>query len=220
VPLDLAGEENWRGGFYELSIELGRRGDARLDAPIRACWADPALEGCWASKVVDRSQPRVEPSIESQEGHTELVGIASIPGFGSTLCCSYAFHFESGEDWLEFCLPLGAMEAVDPRALSLWEWSLDAAAIAIPRKRRSAPYLWRKPIDDFLVDIAARVARAAAFELAVIGFEVPTPELERKVLGDPIQPRCDITLLVPDAEGKLVRIANPYEEPPEPSSAA
>jgi Putative Ig domain len=28
-------------------------------------------------------------------------GIATIPGFGSTLCCSFALRYDSGDDWLE-----------------------------------------------------------------------------------------------------------------------
>jgi hypothetical protein len=209
VPLDLVSKENWYGGFYELSIEFGPRDDARLDAAIRACWADSGLDGCWTSRLVDRSQPRVEPSLESQQRHRDMVGVAAIPGFGSTLCCSFVFRYEDGEDGLDFCLPIGAMVAIDTRARSLYEWY----APDIPREDHSAPYAWRKVIDDFLVDIATRIARAAPFELGVIGFEVVSADLERKALEEPIEPRANFTLLVPDGRGEVVRIAHPYERP-------
>jgi hypothetical protein len=210
VPLDLASEQNFLNGTYDVSIELGRRDDDRMDAAIRACWGDPSLEGCWTDPFRDRLQPRVEPSLESH--HEALFGIAAIPGFGSTLCSSHALRYDDdngADDWLEFGFPVGAMVSVDPRANSLWEWSFDNLY-----EEHSAPWAWRKPIDDFLVDIATRVAKAAPFELGVIGHEPDTPTiLNRKSLAEPIQPRAHCTLLVPDARGELVRIAHPYERP-------
>jgi hypothetical protein len=209
VPLDLASEMNHRGTTYDLAIELGRRDDARLDAAIRACWTDQSIEGCWTPPLVDRSQPRVEPSLESQVHG--LSGIAAIPGFGSTLCDSWAYRYDSGEDWLEFWLPVGAMVSVDPRALSLFEWTVQSD----PHEEHSAPWAWRKPIDDFLVEIATRIAKAAPFELGVIGHElceVPV-KIARQYLEEPIKPLAHFTLLVPDARGELVRIAHPYERP-------
>ncbi len=197
------------GPFYQLSIVWGRRDTARLDAAIRACWGDSSLEGCWTSKLVDRSQPRVEPSLESQQRHGALVGIAAIPGFGSTLCSSIARHLdESGDDWLDFDLPVEAMVAVDPRANSLFEGDP-----SVPPESLLAPYAWRKVIDDFLVDIATRIARAAPFDFGVIGDEALADDLTRKELEDPTQPRRWVTLLVPDVRGELTRIAHPYERP-------
>jgi hypothetical protein len=209
VPLDLASEENFDGGTYDLAIELGQRDDARLDAAIRACWAGPRLEGCWTPPLRDRSQPRIEPSLESQQHGLE--GIAAIPGFGSTLCRSSAWRYDSGEDWLDFWLPVGAMVSVDPRAHSLIEWSYHNPSN--PYEEHSAAWAWREPIDDFLVDIATRIAKAVPFRLGMIGHEVDTEDLERKSLEEPIQPREHTTLLVPDTQGELIRIAHPYERP-------
>jgi hypothetical protein len=46
----------------------------------------------------------------------------------------------------------------------------------------------------------------------LIGHEV-SDALYRDDLDEPIAPRREITILVPDASGELLRIAIPYDEP-------
>ena len=40
-------EDTWKGGSYELAIELGERDDDRLGAALKALWQHPSLEGCY-----------------------------------------------------------------------------------------------------------------------------------------------------------------------------
>ena len=200
-PLDLTSDENWHGGGYELAIEIGPRDDDRLDAAIRACWADALLQGCWAGRALRLSEPCLEPTLEAHERHGHLHGIVAIPGFGSTVCGSVTIREdESHIDWLDFYLPIGALSTVDARADSLWNSDSPVA------------YAFRKPIDDYLAGVAARVAGAAAFDLGLIGFEV-SGTVYRSDLDQAVAAREQITMLVPNARGDIVRVAHPYVEP-------
>ena len=70
APAAFTDDENWHGGFYELAVVLGSRDDARLDAAVRAAWADPRVDGC----CVDRHrEPEDQQSVPcSLAAHTEV----------------------------------------------------------------------------------------------------------------------------------------------------
>lgn len=45
-PDELDDAENWRGGFYELAIELGPPDDRRLGDALQVVWAEAPVDGC------------------------------------------------------------------------------------------------------------------------------------------------------------------------------
>jgi hypothetical protein len=65
---DLTDEENWTGGFYELSLVLGGADDDKLDRAVRALWRAAGVTGCRADRA-DGSGPwrssRVRPPCTS-----------------------------------------------------------------------------------------------------------------------------------------------------------
>jgi hypothetical protein len=146
----------WTGGFYELLLDLEPDGDERLDAAIRAAWSHPGLHDCSTER--DLTAP-AEPGLHALEQTGHLHGRATIPGFHTTVCGTFA-HRDDDADVLDVYLPIGALEHLDPAAASLWGGDDDV------------PDDWRAPIDAFLHAIADRVAGAAPVRRRRIGWEL------------------------------------------------
>lgn len=160
-PTDLTAEVNHHGGCYELAIELGDRDDARLGAALTAAWSE--VDGCL--RRVGWDPARFEPTpctAEALVSSGHLHGVVNTP-LGRTVCSAVAVREEDGgPDWLDLCLPLGALSELDPRIGGFpFEEGGESAALA-----------WRRPLDDWLATVAGRVYAAARFRLALIGFEV------------------------------------------------
>jgi hypothetical protein len=156
-------EDNWHGGFYELAIKLGAADDARLDAALVALWDAASL----SQPFRRQSDQPAEVSAESLlAGH--LHSGATIPGLGSTLCAVIVVREETydsgvtrfGADWLDLCLPLGALGNLDDRVG------------AYPFDEGGNSKGWREPIEHWFATVASAVFEAVAFEHAITGDEV------------------------------------------------
>lgn len=107
----------------------------------------------------------IEPApctVEALVTHGHLHGIVNTP-LGRTVCCAVAVREDSGTDWLDFCLPVGALSELDQRV----------GGFPFEEGGESAALPWRKPLDDWLATVAGRVYDAARFRLALIGYVVP-----------------------------------------------
>ena len=183
-PTDFLDDENWHGGYYELAIDLGERtaagADARLVAALRTVWADSALEGCYLDRWRPRSeQTAITPAAASLEEPPPLYGTATLPGGSTVVCVTHVVRGIDGEgrtphDWLDLCIPTGALGRVDTR-VSDYPFGDDGSLA------------WRAPIDEWMYRVAAAVFRIAPFRVALIGFEVsgdPAADLEGPVPDD------------------------------------
>ena len=170
-PTDFLDDENWHGGYYELAIDLGSRSatsDGRLTAALAVVGGDSRLNGWYADRWSPRDQqPRTATADLDLREPSPLYGVARLPGdVGATVCAIHVIR-ESAEgtepphDWLDLCLPTGALGRADPRVG------------AYPfRGPEDESLTWRRPIDAWLFDVAARVFLASAFAMALIGHEV------------------------------------------------
>lgn len=163
----LTDADNWDGGFYELTLQLGR-GDA-LDADDRdrramsALWAHPALDGCFLDRGAEpEDQDRVNPSLAPGG----LYGRVTVGDRGVMVCRTSLLRFEGDADWLTLYLPMGALARIEPRAAE--------HPIGDPLSRA-----WRIGLDTWLVSVAETLSRRIAFELALVGFEPSRPGLRR-----------------------------------------
>lgn len=155
--------ENWNGGFYELSLELGDRDDDRLQLALTALWGAAAVTGCYGSRDREPAdQIEIPVTVASFEEFGHLRGIVRLPLGGSVVCGCFSTRSDDGEDWLTFYLPLGALAALDNRIGGF------------PFGPGSEPQalVWRASLDTWLAGVADQVFRQVDFRLGLIGFEV------------------------------------------------
>ena len=167
-PTDFLDDENWRGGYYELAIDLGERtdseSDARIVAALKSMWSDPTLEGCYLDRWHSRSeQPRVPAVPIDVQEPVPLYGVATLPDGPRVVCVSHVIREIGADvtphDWLDLCLPTGALGRVDDR-IGGYPFGEDQSLE------------WRAPIDAWFFRIAANVFEAAGLRVALMGFEV------------------------------------------------
>lgn len=189
--------DNWHGHWYELAIQLGPRtdpaADTRLDSAQRAIWTSPALEGCYLDRRKEPSaQARILPAdLELDPTRASFVyGWAQIPQ-GQMVCLTNFVREEGpdGADWLDLCLPEGALERVEPR---LYE-----------DHRGGDSWTWRQAVDAWFVEVARHVARSVEFERAIIGedvsgFDTATNSTGRRTLSEITCDSGEITWHPPD----------------------
>lgn len=150
-PSDIDDYSNWIGSFYELAIQLGPRDDTRLERSLAAIWR---LANATGPFVRPDDGPSRSASLTA-EGHSQaLHGVVRLPS-GADIVCGALPIREDGPDLLIFYVPEGALERV---------------AGFMPGED-PASLVWRRPLDQWLADLAIRAYPEAHFELAVIGWE-------------------------------------------------
>jgi hypothetical protein len=148
---DMSDEENWTGGFYELSLLAGSTG------PCDRCGALQASRGAGpGSGLLD-----VEPSAVALHEHGHLRGCLTLPSGDRVLCGALVFRYE-GVDNLELYLPLGGLARIDHRI----------GGYPFDERSRVESLTWRAPLDRWLADVAVAVYADAPFQRALIGFEI------------------------------------------------
>lgn len=168
----------WKGGWYELAMELGEPNDIRLLTIHRTLWDFPDLYGCFTESDIEyRNQERLAPDSERFQVSGRRYGIATLPKAGKVACVSAVIREDGGHDWLSLGLPLGALETVYP------------VEYDIGIKRAS----WTLEIDEWLLHLGQHIYRNDQFRLGLVGDEVSgfhhADELQRE--GIPEQ-RCGI----------------------------
>jgi hypothetical protein len=154
---DMSDAENWTGGFYELSLDLGATDDVRLDRAVRSLWRAAGVRECRAGS----GSVHVEPTAGALAEYGHLRGTLSLPTGDRVVCGVFSSRYD-GADNLELYLPLGALVRVDRR---MGGYPFD--------ERSGADSLtWRAPLDRWLADVAVIVHAEVPFQRALIGFEV------------------------------------------------
>ncbi len=169
---DPSHDDNWHGGYYELSIKLGEHDDDRLDSALKALWRAAGLPEAFR-RHTGGSAPISADSLLAGRLDT----VATIPGLGSTLCSVIVVREETydagttkyGADWLDLCLPLGALGNLDSR---IGAYPLDSHAGAFPGGDSESSRRWREPIERWFAVVAAAVFKTVRFVHAVTGHEV------------------------------------------------
>ncbi|MFG2058921.1 hypothetical protein ACGFI9_33355 [Micromonospora sp. NPDC048930] len=156
--------DNWYGGFYELALELGDTSDARLETALDVLWSAAGVEGCYGSHRIPLSDQQAVPcTLASLERSSHLYGVVRLPNGAPMVCGVVAVREDNGPDWLDFYLPLGALGRAEPRSNEHMVGDPGSSSVSLA---------WRRPIDDWLADLGARVYTAVDFRLGLIGNEV------------------------------------------------
>ena len=197
-PASFVDEENWRGGYHQLAIEIGDRDDTRLSAALEVLCEERRLHG-W---FVDRSQEPFEQQPRPGDLHTleeigRLYGLADLPGGATTVCHTSVIRdltlevpdATSWPDWLSLSVPLGALARTDPRVGGY--------------PFGSAPSLeWRDPIDRWLIELAIRIYERVPFRLGLVGCEVSGETTAAELTSIPDE--RSIAYLAPEGDDLLV----------------
>lgn len=162
---DLLDDENWHGSCFELAVMLGAPNDPDADVRLQharaAVWGDERLDGCYLDRRRSpESQVRADPELTGVELNAPVYGRARLPSGVTVVCVTYVIREEgqNAADWLDLCLPTGALERVIPQ--------LDYPL------HKDGSRVWREPIDAWLMGVAERVSSSTGFLAALIGEEV------------------------------------------------
>lgn len=172
---------------YELAINLGPADDARLGAALTALWDEAQLGKPFRRDGAKEVAVTVAALLD---GH--LNSVANIPGLGSTLASVIVVREEVddagrpilGNDWLDLCLPLGALGNLDERVG------------AYPFDDGSDSREWRQAIENWFALVAAAVFVAVPFPHAITGEGVSGIEPSEQTKGR-------VAVFRPDADGSL-----------------
>jgi hypothetical protein len=162
-PTAFTDRENWTGGFYELSLEIGDRDDDRLHRALTALWRATAIVGCYAGRDREPADQTAVPlTVASLREFGHLRGIAHPPVGGPVLCGCYSGVDGENPDWLTLYFPLGALARVE-RRVGAFPFGPDGG----PESLR-----WRASLDAWLAEVANEVFHDIDFRLGLIGFEL------------------------------------------------
>jgi hypothetical protein len=193
-PTDASHDANWHGGYYELTIKLGEHDDERLDSALKALWGAAGLPEAFRRDTGTSARVSADSVLAGS-----LNTVATIPGLGATLCsvlvvreATYdAGTTQYGADWLDLCLPLGALGNLDRR---VGAFPLDSHAGAFPGGDPVCSQGWREPIEGWFTVVAAAVFDTVRFAHAVTGHEVSGVEPSEVTRGW-------VGLFTPDVDG-------------------
>ncbi|MEV6595578.1 hypothetical protein AB0M36_01800 [Actinoplanes sp. NPDC051346] len=158
---DMNDEENWTGGFYELSLSLGVPNDDKLDRAIRSVWRAAGVQGCLVGHPSGRGFVEVEPSAAALHEHGHLRGTLTLPSGDRVVCGGFSGRYEDGDE-VELYLPLGALARSDRRI----------GGYPFDERSGVESLTWRVQLDQWLADVAATVYADVPFQRALIGFEI------------------------------------------------
>lgn len=146
-------DENWRGSFYELSLELGPAGDdAAAGRAIESLWSYPLLEGPWN----DRSEFSSIPGSIVLSGEASAVyGCLLGPADADLGCVMWLIRVAGESDFLDLAIPTAMLERV--------------YRVAYPLDYETNP--WLRGLDDVLVGVATTVFASVPFQLGLLGEE-------------------------------------------------
>jgi hypothetical protein len=156
--------ENWTGGFYELSLEIGDRDDGRLQRALTALWQAAAITGCYGSTAQEPTDQNAVPvTVASLQEFGHLRGIVRPPLGGPVVCGCIATRFDDDNaDWLTLYLPLGALARVEWR-VGGFPFGPDGGPVSLA---------WRASLDTWLAGLVTEVFHHVDFRLGLIGFEL------------------------------------------------
>jgi hypothetical protein len=161
----------WANGFYMLALDLEEhsndrsdehsnvRSDERSHAALSALSSYPLLDGWYLDRGKEpQEQPRVDARAPVPvEDHR--YGVLTLPNGKRVPCGCYVFHTGGGPHWLEFYIPLAALDKIYPTGGFPWGPSQGYTA-------------WEQEVDLALVEVARHIYRQVRFPAGLIGHEI------------------------------------------------
>ncbi len=151
--------DTWKGGYYELALELDSQITPPLYQAVSRLWHHPSLQGCYQDRYKEPwEQPCVQPEhLETPDELCCLYGVAQIPGDYGVACGSFCLLHDPANPWLVFYVPLGALSQFLP-----------LAGYPFGTSKRD----WQPGLDAWLASIGEYLFASVPFKLGLIGHEV------------------------------------------------
>ena len=149
--------DNWKGGFYELSIEFHPVGnDKRLNGALTSLEKSKVINGIWKEREDYKKNP-VSLPVEIEEDSVNQYFTTLLISDGNTLPCAITVIRIDGEsDWLDISIPQTAFEKAYPYKYPLTE-NLNP---------------WLNGVDETFIKLAETIYNQSPFDLAMIGEEI------------------------------------------------
>ena len=156
--------EAWTNGFYLLIIDLEKRSDDHSRTALEAVQSHPRLDGWYLERDKEpHEQPRVQNAGGDLRNHR--YGIFTLPNGKKVPCGCFVFHTDYEPDWLEFYIPLAALDEIYPTG-------------AFPFGQSQGYTDWEREVDLALYDLARHIYQQVRFPAGVIGFEPRVDDLK------------------------------------------
>jgi hypothetical protein len=168
VPAALTDPDEKTGGYYELSIWLGDRDDARLQTAIEALARAAGVTGPWREQP-DGFVPAswTVADVAGEEGGG-VWGEVELPDGRTLICFVLSIRYSDGGDWLDLSIPTTALANSDGR-VGGYPFGPDCGPQSLA---------WRLPLDAWFASLAAQVREVTGFRQAVIGHEISGEAVE------------------------------------------
>lgn len=152
----LLNDDNWSGGYYELSLEFYPSGsDKRVLTAMKALCEISDFYGPWKEKNHFENDVLLLDKIE-EESVTQLYGILKISEHHAVSCLVSITRITNESDWLSISIPMSTIEKFYPVKYDFTE--------------EQNP--WKKELDDLMISFAEIIYIHSPFELGMIGWEV------------------------------------------------
>lgn len=156
--------EAWLNGFYLLIIDLEERSDDHSRAALEAVQSYPLLDGWYLER---EKEPHEQPRVQNAGGdlRNHRYGVFALPNGKKVPCGCFIYHQEYEPDWLEFFIPLAALDKIYPTG-------------SFPFGVSQGYTDWEREVDLALFEMARHIYSQVPFPAGIIGFEPRVDDLE------------------------------------------
>lgn len=100
----------------DFAFDVGDTEDDRLDQALQAVWAGASVQGWYARRDVEPCAQAPAPcNLGELVPHGHLRGLVRLPSGIDVVCGVAAIREDDGPDWLDFYLPVAALNHADRR---------------------------------------------------------------------------------------------------------
>ncbi|HET9839462.1 MAG TPA: hypothetical protein VFR84_14620 [Candidatus Angelobacter sp.] len=156
--------DSWSNGFYLLIINLEQRSDDHSRSALEAVQTYPQLDGWYMER---EKEPYEQPRVKNAGGdlRNHRYGVFTLPNGKKVPCGCFVFHTDYEPDWLEFYIPLAALDKIYPTG-------------AFPFGVSQGYTDWEREVDSALFELARHIHQYLPFPAGIIGFEPRVDDMQ------------------------------------------
>ncbi|MBI9051154.1 MAG: hypothetical protein JEZ00_17155 [Anaerolineaceae bacterium] len=153
-------DEQWDGGNYELSIQLGVEDDDQIEKVLQTILSSPSIEGYYLERDKEPDEQEPVTSVpKPYETGKQAYCLALMPNEHRIVCGVSIIREEEGFDWVNIYLPMVALSEAYPVG-------------GYPFDKTKSSKNWQKSVDEWLAVMGKLVFANVPYSLGLIGYEV------------------------------------------------